>query len=188
MRRIRLAGRVLAAAALPAIVVAGPSAAHAAVQPADMGFALAETNVAIGLAAVEVAAANVENPNVTCGIPTAHGMNVTPAADVVVATTRGIDVATAQGDCVSRTVMTYTATLVLSVEYRNAAGAWSVISGCVSQATMTAVNGVVVVPTVAECRYEHDDPAAGRPHRAHAVLTNSLSPAPYPNYSEPWQG
>ncbi|HEV2889701.1 MAG TPA: hypothetical protein VGX28_04940 [Frankiaceae bacterium] len=187
MRRTRRAGRAscVVALLLPALALGTP--AHADV-PTEMGLAIAETNVAIGDAAVDVALANVENPNITCGIPTAYGMAVTPAADAYAAEVRGVDVGVGQGDCASRTVMTYTGTLVLTIQYRDPSGAWADIPGCEGRSTMTAVNGVVVVVAVVPCRYQHGDTASGRPHRVHAVLTHSLGDQQYAGFSEPWQG
>lgn len=187
MCRSRRAGRatVVAAVLLPLLAL-GPSAG-AAVQPSELALAVAETNVAIGDAAVEVALINTKNPNVTCGFPTVHGATVTPGRDLYVATVHGVDAGAGQGDCVSRTVMTYTGTLVLTVEYRTLAGSWEPIPGCKGSGTMTSVNGVLVVPATVLCRYEGDDPASGRPHRISAVFMNSLSSDEYPGYSEPWQ-
>lgn len=185
MRSLRWVARSAALSAATVVVVAVASPPAFAVPGVELGFALAETNVAIGLAAVEVAKANAANPNVTCSMPVVHGGNVNPAVGTPAATVNGQDVAAAEGECVSLTGQPFTATLQLFVEYRGPNGGWG--SYCASSASMSSIDGVAVVSTAAHCFYAPDHPAAGRPHRAYAVLTTSVS-GPYPGYSEPWQG
>lgn len=184
----RWAGRALVVAAVTsAALVAAVPPASAAPQPVDLGLAIAETNVDIGLAAVEVASTNAANPNITCSIPVANGNAVTYAQDTPVATIKGTDAIEGEAECVSRTVMRFSVHLALSVQYRSLSGAW-LESGCERSGDMTAIEGTAVVTAAGLCSYTPDHPASGRPHRVHAVLTNSLVTLPYRGYSEPWQG
>ena len=187
MRTLRCAARATALAVATAVTFAVAMPSASALAPVDLGLAVAETNVAIGLAAVEFAKTNAENPNVTCSMPVVHGANVVQSVATPAASVNGQDVAEAAALCVSLTGESFTAFLDVVVEYRSPglSGGWGEV--CPGYGAMSSIDGVAPVVAVAHCLYGPDHPAAGRPHRAHAILTTSLG-SRFENYSEPWQG
>ena len=187
MRRTSRAGRAfgVAAAVLPFVMLsASPAAAY---QPTELALAVAETNIDLGNAVADAASVNAKTPNVTCANPVAHGMAVTPYNDTVVVTVKGTDAGGGEGDCLSRTNPTYTATLTLTVQYRDPVSGW-LPTGCEGSGHTTAVEGAAPVVAAFVCPFPATHPGNGRPHRILGVLRNSLVADPYVGYSEPWQG
>jgi hypothetical protein len=164
---------VLAAALLP---LTTPGTAFADVgQMPDASRVNAADIAAYSLAG----ASNNTRGEVTCSTPTVLGAPVLVATKAGVGETYGIDGAAGLAGCLSLQGTTYSAKLVVSLQFQPRAGApFEAIPGCVpSSSTVGDIDGVAapVVP-VATCRYDVRSIAYDKPHRAYAVLTHTVDP------------
>jgi len=177
LRKFRRVG--LAVAVATAAITAFGTPASATVDPAALATAQAMTNVELTLDVAEVALINAKNPDVTCSNPTAVGAPATIPVSYVAGETYGIDAGEASGTCVSLQGRAYTGSLTVAVQYQPVMnGPWYTIPGCTATSSGPAINGVLelTTPPVA-CQYRLASAPAGKPHRAHAVLTNSQVPS-----------
>ena len=186
LRTIRRAVTIVAASA--AVAVAAASGASAAEFNPSL-LQQMESATLINLADISRATLTTSGTSgdFTCANPVAVASPVTPAAYVIVGETYGHDAAEAVGHCMSYQGGSATATLSVWLEYQPYYGASFVpIPDCYAGTTTApAIAGVhALVSPVVTCRYDIDSPAAGRPHRAHAVLTHSGNTArQYHGYS-----
>lgn len=183
VRRTLLRAATAAACAASLVVTAAPGVSAGAT---DLALAVAETETAIALSAADAARANVENPEVTCANPTPLGSLVVPPVHVPnVVSVSGQDQAEGEGHCVSLQSRSYSVSLVVVVEAWHGPGQWNPIEACVSSNERPSAAGVgvaVVIPFL--CPYDAAGAAAGKPHRAHAILKNSVTGVEYHGYSQ----
>lgn len=186
LRTIRRAVTVVAASAAVTVTIASGASAGTELNTRP----LLQMESATLINAQDIAAASYDSGvsgDFTCANPVVVGAPVTPAAYVVVGETYGLDVAEAAAHCMSYQGGSATATLSVWLEYQPYYGAaFQPIPNCPTATTTNpAVAGVhVIVAPVVTCQYKADSPAAGRPHRARALLTHSQAPTrPYHGYS-----
>lgn len=169
LRTIRRAVTVVAACA--AVTVAAASGASADVNGADQ----MQSATLVNLQDISDATfAQEQDGDGTCANPVVVAGPLTPAKEVVVGETYGYDVAEAVAHCMSYQGGSTPATLTVSFEYQPYSGAAFIpMPDCYTASTTSpAIAGAhVLTSPVMTCKYEADSPAAGRPHRAHAVLT-----------------
>lgn len=127
--------------------------------------------VVAATAALAVTAAGAAAADSTCHVQAA--MVAAPSVDLVVGETYGAHVAQAAATCVGYEGGSATATLRVWLEYLSPDGAYVPIPDCPGSSTSApAVAGVhVLVAPTSACPYRVDSPVAGRPYRAHAVLS-----------------
>lgn len=178
-----------AGSATAGVKVPQPKTGSLGMPGVELSLAIAETNLAMSLAAADGALLNAAAaPNISCGNPVPVGAAVTPGADTLVAVVKGSDVAEAEGQCVSLTGQSFTVAVWYEVEYRAISGGW-VSAGCTGSGSGRSIAGVgVAVAEPRLCAYAPGAASAGRPHRVHAYLTNDVSGGLWEGYSEPWQG
>ena len=176
----------VAALATTAVTLAGAGQAHALASPTDAAAAIASNTFDSAAAAANVASMNLSNPDITCLSPVVGAVSVTPAADVVVAEVKANEATAGAGHCLSYQHQNYAMSLAVQLEYFDAAEAtWSPI--CVVNGNELVRRGVGVAFTVpAVCTYKAGEAPDGKPHRAHAILTNSLVSGTYESYSPVW--
>lgn len=183
LRTIRRAVTVVAVTAACTVAAAGGAAATD--YEREIERVRSETTAALRDAMPVLPHAGTEG-DFTCAAPVVVLATV-PAGSVVVADVYGLDVAQAAAACVGYQGGSATATLSMWIEYQPYPGAaYQPIPGCPgTSVTQPAVAGVhvMVTPTVT-CQHRADSPAAGRPRRAHAVLSHSQAPTrQYHGYS-----
>jgi hypothetical protein len=151
----------------------------------DLPLAIAETQLDITRALADGALLNAENPEATCANPVTTSSPVVPPVNVPrTLAVWGQDQAEGAGTCASLQLSPYSVTLRVVVEWRSGPSSWEEIGGCdgTSSAPASLGVGVAVVPAFL-CAYDSAGEAAGKPHRAHAYLTNSATGSTYQGYS-----
>lgn len=153
----------------------------------------AVTVVAVSAVCAMAAAggAGAAEGDATCVDPVVVAGPLTRPTALVVGETYGSDVANATGHCLSYQGGSTAATLSVEFEYQpyDSAGFLPIPSCSRVSVTRPATTGVhVIAGPTATCTYLRDSPAAGRPHRVHAVLTHPDAVRAYHGYSAVYPG
>jgi ABC-type amino acid transport substrate-binding protein len=185
-RTIRRGVVALGAAALLALTSSG--VAHADVTQLASGVLVNSLDIASYALQATV---NNTDPDITCSAPTVAAGPVTPAIAYGIGEVYGNDVAVAHADCLSLQGHSYLATLVATLQYQPAPGApFADIPGCLASTSANSFDGEVSLTTPpATCQYDVRSVYYDKPHRGHAVLTTTESPATYEGASPTvWNG